>query len=153
MQYRTRNPRLIRSLQAAAICFWLVALPAYPDGDAKASNSAPVPLLTAAHPVDWWFVFKFNASFLPGCATGASRACPFGGTVQTTPKYKTFSQQFAYASSEHDVLQLGSDYVGDTTTDPRKYAIGYIIPFRKQMTIWPRTTPERPLSRRLTHFS
>jgi hypothetical protein len=38
--------------------------------------------------------------------------------VQTTPKYKLFSQQFAYASSEHDVLQLGSDCVGDTTTDP-----------------------------------
>jgi hypothetical protein len=100
------------------ICFWLIALPAYPEGDAKASNSAPAPLLKAAHPVDWWFVFKFNASFLPGCATGASRACPFGGTVQTTPKYKTFSQQFVYASSEHDVLQLGSDCVGDTTTDP-----------------------------------
>ena len=118
MGRRTPNPRLTRSLQVAAIFFWFVALPAYPQGEAKASNSAPVPLLKAAHPVDWWFVFKFNAHFLPGCATGASRACLFGGTVQTTPKYKTFSQQFAYASSEHDVLQLGSDCVGDTTTDP-----------------------------------
>ena len=38
--------------------------------------------------------------------------------MQTTPKYKAFSQQFAYASSEHDALQLGSTCVGDTTTDP-----------------------------------
>jgi hypothetical protein len=118
MEHYPLNARLTRSLQMAVICFWLTALPAYPDGDAKASSSAPVPLLKAAHPVDWWFVFKFNAQLLPGCAMGASRACPFGGTVQTTPKYKLFSQQFAYASSEHDVLQLGSDCVGDTTTDP-----------------------------------
>src|SRR5260370_26767126 len=109
MERRTPNPCLIRSFQMAVVCFWLIALPAYPDGDAKASNSAPVPLLKAAHPVDWWFVFKFNAHFLPGCATGASRACPFGGTVQTTPSYKAFSQQFAYASSEHAFLQLVSD--------------------------------------------
>src|ERR1700687_6030403 len=118
MESCTLKVRLARSLKMALVCFWLIALPAYPDGDAKASNSAPVPLLKAAHPVDWWFIFKFNAHLLPGCATGASRACPFGGTVQTTPKYKLFSQQFAYASSEHDVLQLGSDCVGDTTADP-----------------------------------
>ena len=118
MEHCTLNRRLRGCLGLAVACLWFIALPAYPQADAKASKSAPVPLVQAGHPVDWWFVFKFNAHFLPGCATGASRACLFGGSVQTTPKYKLFSQQFAYASSEQDVLQLGSDCVGDTTADP-----------------------------------
>ena len=48
------------------------------------------------HPVDWWFVFKFNAKSFPGCGDNGSRACPFGGTVQTYP----FGQQYLYASSD-----------------------------------------------------
>ncbi len=43
---------------------------------------APVPLLEAGKPADWWFVFKFNTHSFLGCATGASRACPFGGDLQ-----------------------------------------------------------------------
>ena len=37
-----------------------------PAGDAKASNSAPVPLLKAAHPVDWRFVFEVQRAFSAG---------------------------------------------------------------------------------------
>jgi hypothetical protein len=111
-------PRLRRFLQPALVCLTLIALTAYPQGAAAASNPAPVPLLKAAHPVDWWFVFKFNTELLPGCSMGASRTCLFGETVQTTPSYKLFGQQFAYASSETGTLQLGSNCVGDTTSDP-----------------------------------
>jgi len=35
--------------------------------------NVPVPLLAKDHPVDWWFVFKFNSAAFPGCAAGASR--------------------------------------------------------------------------------
>ena|SRR5882724_6502956 len=77
--------------------------------------TAPTPLLKSGQPVDWWFVFKFNAETLPGCGGTAQRACPFGGKVQT---YKHFSQQFAYASSADHKLQPGGGCVGDTTTDP-----------------------------------
>ena len=105
----------MRSIQLVFVYFSLIALPAYPQGKATASSTAPVPLLKAAHPVDWWFVFKFNSEILPGCAAGASRTCLFGGSVQP---YKNFGQQFAYASSEHSALQLGSNCVGDTTSDP-----------------------------------
>ena len=118
MERNALNPRLKRSLRLAVLFLSLIALPAYPQSGATASKTAPVPLLKAAHPVDWWFVFKFNAQFLPGCAAGASRTCPFGGDVQTTAKYKEFSQQFAYASSEHSALQLGGTCVGDTAADP-----------------------------------
>ena len=78
-------------------------------------TTAPTPLLNGGQPVDWWFVFKFNAEALPGCGGAAQRACLFGGTVQT---YKRFSQQFAFASSGDHTLQQGAGCVGDTTTDP-----------------------------------
>ena len=77
--------------------------------------AAPVPLLAANHPVDWWFVFKFNGANFPGCAGTAARACLFGGSVQ---RYEFFGQQFVYASSENETLQDGAGCLGDTTTDP-----------------------------------
>jgi hypothetical protein len=84
-------------------------------GSAANSSIGPMPLLTKGHPVDWWFVFKFNSAKFPGCAGGATRTCPFGGEVQN---YKAFGQQFVYASSEASSLQEGSGCAGDTTADP-----------------------------------
>jgi hypothetical protein len=88
-----------------------------PTHGASAANSSngPVPLLSEGHPVDWWFVFKFNSAKFPGCTGGAIRICPFGGEVQN---YKAFGQQFVYASSDAPSLQEGSGCVGDTATDP-----------------------------------
>lgn len=77
--------------------------------------TVPSPMLQKGRPVDWWFVFKFNAAIFPGCTGDATRACPFGGQVQS---YKDFSQQFAYASSESPTLQQGNGCAGDTTDDP-----------------------------------
>lgn len=79
-------------------------------------SSTPAPLLEKGHPVDWWFVFKFNAKSFPGCGENAARACLFGGTVQDYQGH--YSQQFVYASSEHPSLQEGSGCVGDTLKDP-----------------------------------
>jgi hypothetical protein len=77
--------------------------------------SVPTPLLKSGEPVDWWFVFKFNAASHPGCAGTAKVACSFGGTPQS---YREFSQQFVYASSTHRTLQQGGGCIGDSTTDP-----------------------------------
>jgi hypothetical protein len=78
--------------------------------------SAPSPLLEKGHPVDWWFVFKFNAASFPGCGADAQRDCLFGGDVEDySGKY---SQQFIYASSENPSLQKGSGCAGDTLKDP-----------------------------------
>ena len=83
---------------------------------ATAAADAPVPLLKKGHPVDWWFIFKFNAKVFPGCGEDATRDCPFGGKVRA---YKSaFSQQFVFASSEDETLQKGSGCTGDTTDEP-----------------------------------
>ena len=91
-----------------AIGMWGAGLLAAQDG------LAPVPLLTSGQPVNWWFVFKFNTQTYPDCG-GAQRTCLFGGTVQP---YKSYGQQFAFASSLDGTLQQGGGCVGDTTTDP-----------------------------------
>jgi len=90
------------------ILFWGITL------GAAAETPAPVPLLQRGQPVDWWFVFKFNAGSFPECG-GPQRTCPFGGNVQ---QYSSFGQQFAYASSADGTLQQGGGCAGDTDTDP-----------------------------------
>lgn len=59
---------------------------------------APVPLLEKDKPVDWWFVYKFNAQTFPTCDKGedADRECPFGGN----PAAYRNSQQFVFASQK-----------------------------------------------------
>jgi hypothetical protein len=74
------------------------------------------PLIAKGHPVDWWFAFKFNSASFPKCAAAAPRTCLFGGQVQTA--WTSFSQQFAFASSDSKTLQAGSGCAGDTTGDP-----------------------------------
>ncbi|HTC33766.1 MAG TPA: deoxyribonuclease II family protein [Bryobacteraceae bacterium] len=79
-----------------------------------AAQDAPTPLLRSGQPVNWWFVFKFNAQSGPACG-GALRTCPFGGAVQ---HYYSFGQQYAFASSADGTLQQGAGCAGDATTDP-----------------------------------
>ena len=98
---RTRLPAMC--LLLCAIGMWGAGLLAAQDG------LAPVPLLTSGQPVNWWFVFKFNTQTYPDCG-GAQRTCLFGGTVQP---YKSFGQQFAFASSADGTLRQGFGCVGD----------------------------------------
>jgi hypothetical protein len=83
-------------------------------GAQPASSDAPAPLLQAGHPVDWWFVFKFNAASFPACG-GPERTCLFGGDVQP---YQSFGQRYVVASSENPSLVKGGGCAGDTTADP-----------------------------------
>jgi hypothetical protein len=111
--------RLQRSY-AAVICFSLGLLTGYPgSGQAQV---APAPLVEDGKPpVDWWFVFKFNTKSFPACASNATRACPFGGTVQDygqSNNQPKFSQQFVAASSDRKSLRIGQTCAGDTTSDP-----------------------------------
>lgn len=70
----------------------------------EAQSAAPTPLLAKDRPVDWWFVFKLNATFPD--RGGDARTCPFGGTVQ---KYKSkVGQQWVFASSEQSALTQGT---------------------------------------------
>jgi len=79
------------------------------------SSSAPVPLVAAGEPVDWWFVYKFNTAGFEDCGGDIQRVCPFGGTVQP---YKDSGQQFVFASSADGVLRKGRGCIGNSNKDP-----------------------------------
>lgn len=107
--------RMFLVLVIVLVLFTILSAYSHHLGYAADSEGAPLPLLAKGHPVDWWFVFKFNSKVFPGCGGGATRTCPFGGSVQN---YKMFGQQFVYASSESPSLQEGSGCAGDTTAEP-----------------------------------
>lgn len=77
--------------------------------------SAPAPLLEKGSPVEWWFIFKFNAASFPGCGDAANQDCSFGGVLQ---KYDSFSRQFVFASSKDPGLRKGGGCLGAALNDP-----------------------------------
>jgi hypothetical protein len=99
---------------------------------ATCGYSQPVPLLAAGKAVDWWFVFKFNATAFPNCGGTVQRACLFGGDAQN---YK-FGLQFAFASSAKPSLQMGPGCAGDTTTDPVGATFGQVYNGSFFYAIW-----------------
>ena len=76
--------------------------------------AAPTPLEQAA-PADWIFIFKLNSRSFPTSATTTPRPCPFGGSAQP---YTSFSQQYAFATSETPVLKSGPGLIGTSLDDP-----------------------------------
>lgn len=84
-------------------------------GIASAQSAVPVPMTAANQPVDWWLAFKFNGAKFPGCANDAVRQCVFGGNPGP---YRSWSQQFAYASIKQPTLQSGVSCLGDSDADP-----------------------------------
>jgi hypothetical protein len=122
--------RLGIGLPSACLSVSLIALLAItlPAADAP----APVPLLKSGQPVDWWFVFKFNAESFPSCG-GSQRTCAFGGTVQP---YWSFGQQFAFASSADGTLRAGGGCIGDTTTDPLGATFDQVYNGTSNYVIW-----------------
>ncbi len=104
---------------------------------AKTFAAAPEPLLAPGHAVKWWFVFKFNAAKFGGCSGGATRSCPFGGTVQDY----VYGQQFVYASDESEaqdganVLQEGSGCVG-SVRDPVGATVDPIYHGQYHYVVW-----------------
>ncbi|ADV82736.1 deoxyribonuclease II [Terriglobus saanensis] len=83
----------------------------------QGTQTAPSPLWSANHPVDWWFAFKFNAETFPRPTTSVP-ACMFGGTPGGTRKYTRIGQSYVAASSEHAALAKGPGYLGDSLADP-----------------------------------
>jgi len=83
---------------------------------------APVPLLAQGKPVDWWFIYKFNAKppFNMCGADAGDRVCRFGGKPRKDGA--NYSQQYVFASSDKakdaGKLTKGKGCVGMTLTDP-----------------------------------
>lgn len=90
---------------------------------------APTPLAGPGQPVDWLFIFKFNAATFPGCnddGTVPAVGTPgiFGGVVDV---YKSgHSQQYVYATSANPTLVKGPECVGATLKDPLGATFGQI---------------------------
>jgi hypothetical protein len=110
MKGNSRRGSTITSVAISALFTLLLLLSGH------ASAEPPVPLLEKGKPgVNWWFVFKFNATSFPFCAANAKPDCIFGGKVQN---YGRYSQQFVYATDKSLKLRSGDGCVGDTVTDP-----------------------------------
>ncbi len=74
------------------------------------------PLLAAGNPVDWWFVFKFNAAAFPCLESQEPNPGIFGGTPMDYGG--GFSLNYAYASSANAALQMGTGYLGTSLNEP-----------------------------------
>lgn len=105
--------RSIWSLQLVLLCIAVLA----PADRAFCQAEPPTPLLQKAEPVDWWFVFKFNAETFPRPA-GTTPTCLFGGEPGGVRKYSKIGQDYAFASSKHPALEQGTGFLGDSTDDP-----------------------------------
>jgi hypothetical protein len=82
--------------------------------------TVPYPMLTKGHPVQWFFVFKLNASLFPKCGNDVdTRACTFDSSLQPAVYKQGFGQRYAVASSEAPALADGGPQcAGTTTSDP-----------------------------------
>jgi hypothetical protein len=102
---------------------------------AECEKTVPCPLAAKGKPVMWWFVFKLNAKAFPGCG-GGTRSCPFGGDVQSDPKY-AFGQQYVVATSGNSTLQDGvPSCLGTTTADPVGASFDEIYSGKYHYVIW-----------------
>lgn len=103
-------------LRACVRLFGIVGLIILCTSAFAADPAGPAPLLKKGAPVDWWFVFKFNARSFPACG-GATRSCIFD-EKRKPADYPSFGQQFVFGSSERPTLQKGINCLGDTVADP-----------------------------------
>ncbi len=138
MKNKELNSQFKIVLRAAVVFVCLSVFSRYAGnlGWTWAAGEPPTPLLEKGHPVDWWFVFKFNTASFPGCGggSGEQRTCPFGGTVQPYPR--GFGQQFVYASSEDPSLQKGSGCAGETPNDPLGATFAQVYDNAAYYVIW-----------------
>ena len=125
--------RMLRSIVSLTRLLLLAAAVAVISQQAWSQDSL-TPLDAEGQAVDWWFVFKFNATSFPGCGENSGqRKCPFGGKVQA---YDRFSQQFAAATSRNGKLEKGKGCVGATMTDPLGATFAQVYNGKAFFVIW-----------------
>lgn len=95
-----------------------------PDGKQRNNTKAPppTPLLKAGVPLDWWFIFKFNAAEEPEPSLPTGSDGVFDKPGWKDPSYETrprkHSQHFVGASSETPELRHMKGYLGTSRDDP-----------------------------------
>jgi Deoxyribonuclease II len=110
------NPPRAKQLTLSLVLFCALGALSFKGNTATAAD-APAPLLAKGKPVEWWFVYKFNAQTFPACGAeakddNAERMCPFGGE----PASYRNSQQFVFASNEKASFTASDGCAG--TDDP-----------------------------------
>lgn len=93
---------------------------------------APVPLVTANQPADWWFAYKFSSSSFPTADNDPGRGCPFGGS----PRHDGFSQKYVVASSVNSTLSDGPGLIGTSGADPLGATFGEIYSGQYYFVVW-----------------
>lgn len=97
-------------------------------------NPAPAPMISENHPVDWLFIFKFNAASFPECTGRKGTEGIFGGTFRDYGD--RYSQQYVYASSENPKLQKGKGCIGTTLSDPLGATFAQIYNENVNYVLW-----------------
>ncbi len=83
---------------------------------AQIQAGTPSPMIAKDKPVDWVFIFKFNAADFPECKGKRPDPGIFGGKQK---EYKgKFSLQYVYASSDNPKLKKGTGCLGNSLSDP-----------------------------------
>lgn len=95
---------------------------------------SPSPMIGKNKPVDWVFIFKFNAHNFPGGELPAGQPGLFGGTHKEY--HGRLSQQYVYASSKNPALQKGSGSCGATYDDPLGATFAQIYDSNNYYVLW-----------------
>jgi hypothetical protein len=88
---------------------------------AGVSVAQPVPLVSGAHPVTWWFAFKFNDLMPETLRPVSAGDCPFGGVVNTnnnSDKHSNLAYAYAYGDGQTHGLVAGGSRIGWSDEDP-----------------------------------
>lgn len=125
-----------RAACAAALSLWFAGV--------ALAQSPPAPMLNADTPVDWWFVFKFNAATGPGCTGQKTPACIFGGKPGKYADYDgsvQWGQHYAVASSANPTLAApaqppGNTCAGDSADDPIGATYGKVYNGNYFYVVW-----------------
>ncbi len=120
------------------------------------ATSGPTPLLSTRPktPVDWMFIFKFNASEMPGDVPDVAKSGIFDAAGITRPGYdddsKKFSRHFVSASSAAPELSLTkrSTPLGSSKSDPlgATFAQVYLAKRPPYFVVWNDQFYDDPMS-------
>lgn len=127
---RTRSRPSILRLAICACAFAASTLLSLAPAAAQPVVDPPTPLLDPTHPVQWLFVYKFNASTYD--THSEPNACVFGGTFAGKPA----GQAYAVASSGSGALKRGSGLVGTSLNDPVGATFGEIYRSNLNFVVW-----------------
>lgn len=129
----------------------------------KRSAGAPAPLLGPRRPVDWWFIFKFNAGYSRGDPKSLGKKGIFDVPGTQKPKYDTgvgsgkrFSRHYVVASSANPTLKrsTGKHIAGATLNDPLGATFGQVYLAKKPpyYVLWNDQFHSHPIASKSGHW-